>query len=81
VTQRIRPGIGHVAFFRSVTEGCVVYSAVDATTEGNPVFFMDVGAKDIGAPMSSITIPHKASLQAWLDDWLQGKDLWKEVWG
>jgi hypothetical protein len=61
--------------------GCVVYSAFDATTEGNPVFFMDVGAKDIGAPMSSITIPHKASLQAWLDDWLQGKDLWKEVWG
>lgn len=61
--------------------GCIVYSAVDATKEGNPVFFMDVSVKDVGAPMSSITIPHKPSLEAWLDDWLQGKDLWSEVWG
>jgi hypothetical protein len=53
--------------------GCVVYSAVDATADGNPVFFMDVSVKDVGAPMSSITIPHKPSLQAWLDDWLDGR--------
>ena len=61
--------------------GCAVYSAVDATTEGNPVFFMDVGVKGVGAPMSSITIPHKPTLQSWLEDWLEGKDLWSEVWG
>jgi SMI1 / KNR4 family (SUKH-1) len=61
--------------------GCAVYSAVDATTEGNPVVFMDIGVKDAGAPMSSITIPHKSTLQSWLEDWLEGKDLWSEVWG
>jgi len=34
---------------------------------------MDVSAKETGAPKSSIPIPHKPSLEAWLDDWMEGK--------
>ena len=60
--------------------GCGIYSIVDAG-ERNPVFFIDPGSKDIGAPMSSIVLPHKDTLDAWLDDWMNGRDLWAEAWG
>ena len=50
--------------------------------EGN-VFqsvYVDPTVKEIGASMSSIIVSHKPSLTAWFEDWLAGKDLWKEAW-
>lgn len=61
--------------------GCVVYSAVDCLLEGNPVVFADVGNKEPESPMTSILIPHKPTLASWFDAWLDGHDLWGEVWG
>lgn len=60
--------------------GCVVYSAVDCSQPTSPVYFVDVGVKDIGASMETIIKLHKPSFEIWLDDWLNGKDLWHEVW-
>lgn len=60
--------------------GCGIYSVVDME-ERSPVFFIDPGSKDLGAPMSSVVLPHKDTLDAWLDDWMKGRDLWAEVWG
>lgn len=60
--------------------GCGIYSIVDAG-ERNAVSFIDPGSKDIGAPMSSVVLPHKDTLDEWLDDWMNGRDLWVEVWG
>jgi len=42
---------------------------------------MGIGDKEADAPMDSIIHPHKPSLALWLDDWMDGKNLWKEVWG
>jgi hypothetical protein len=61
--------------------GCVVYSVLDCTKVDAPVFFADIGVKDVGAPVSSILIPHRPSFNDWLCGWLDGSDLWKEVWG
>ena len=61
--------------------GCIIYSAVYCLAEGNPVVYVDSSAKQPGAAMASILIPHKPTLAAWFDDWLDGKDLWAEVWG
>lgn len=60
--------------------GCNIYSVINAVTP-HPVFYVDAGVKDIGAPMSSIVLPHKDTLDQWLDDWMSGRDLWAEVWG
>lgn len=60
--------------------GCGIYSIVDARAP-YPVSYVDPGSKDIGAPMSSIVLPHKDTLDQWLDDWMSGRDLWAEVWG
>lgn len=60
--------------------GCVVYSAIDCSREPGPVYFVDVSVKELGGPMESIIKFHKASIEAWLSDWLDGKDLWHEVW-
>ena len=60
--------------------GCVVYSAIDCSQEFSPVYFVDVGVKDTGAPMETIIKLHKPSLELWLGDWLDGRDLWHEVW-
>jgi len=59
--------------------GCVIYSAVDCSQSPNPVYFVDVSAKDIGAPMDTIIKLHKPSFETWLSDWLDGKDLWNEA--
>jgi hypothetical protein len=61
--------------------GCVVYSVMDCLHPPYPVYFMDAGVKQAGAPMDSITHFHKGSFDGWLSDWMDGKDLWKEVWG
>jgi hypothetical protein len=45
-----------------------------------PVYFFDVGVKEPNEPMDSIIKFHKPSIEAWLKDWLDGKDLWHEVW-
>jgi hypothetical protein len=42
---------------------------------------MDVSAKGPDEPMESIIHGHKESFEQWLKDWMDGKDLWKEVWG
>lgn len=60
--------------------GCGVYSVVDCVAP-YPVIFVDPSVKDIGAPMLSIVVPHKPTVDAWLQDWLDGRDLWREVWG
>jgi hypothetical protein len=60
--------------------GCAVYSVVDCVAP-YPVFYVDPSVKDLGEPMASIIVPHKPSLAAWLEDWLAGKDLWREAWG
>jgi len=36
--------------------------------------------RELGDPMESIISLHKLSTEAWLSDWLDGKDLWHEVW-
>lgn len=60
--------------------GCGVYSVVSCVLP-YPVFYVDPGVKEIGAPMQSIVVPHKATFDSWLEGWLAGNDLWKEVWG
>jgi hypothetical protein len=60
--------------------GCIVYSAVDCSREPSPVYLVDIGAKGIGEPMEKILKLHKPSFEDWLRDWLDGKDLWHEVW-
>jgi len=42
---------------------------------------IDVWAKEIGAMIRIIPIPHKPSFEAWLDDWIEEKARWNEVWG
>ena len=61
--------------------GCVVYSVVECSRSPSPVYFADLSVKEPGAPMETIMHLHKPSLEAWLGDWLDGKDLWGEVWG
>ena len=61
--------------------GCLVYSVVDCLNAPHPVYYADVSAKEPGAPMETILHPHKPSFAQWLDDWMDGKDLWNEVWG
>jgi hypothetical protein len=60
--------------------GCVVYSAIDCSGEQSSVYYVDVGVKEPGEPMESIIKLHKPSIEVWLSDWLDGKDLWHEVW-
>ena len=60
---------------------CIVYSVLDCLQPPNPVYFMGIGDKEPDAPMDSIIHPHKPSLTLWLDDWMEGKNLWEEVWG
>lgn len=60
--------------------GCNIHSVVDAVAP-YPVFYVDPDSKDIGAPMSSIVHRHKDTLDQWLDDWMNGHDLWAEGWG
>jgi len=61
--------------------GCIIYSVVDCLTSPHPVYFADISAKEAGTAMETILHHHKPSLAQWLDDWMVGKDLWKEVWG
>jgi hypothetical protein len=56
--------------------GCVVYSVVDCSRSPSPVYFADVGVKEPGEPMETIIRLHKPSLEIWLIDWLDGKNLW-----
>jgi SMI1 / KNR4 family (SUKH-1) len=56
--------------------GCAVYSVVDCTRAENPVYFWDPGLREEGAPMGTAVKPHKPSLEAWLQSWLNGEDLW-----
>ena len=56
--------------------GCVVYSAVDCNDEKNAVYLVDVSAKEPGEPMEKIIELQTGSLELWLNDWLDGKDLW-----
>ncbi len=56
--------------------GCGIYSVVDCQPP-YPVFYVDPGSKDEGSPMQTILHPHKARF----DDWIEGQDLWSEVWG
>jgi hypothetical protein len=44
------------------------------------VYYVDVVVKEPGEPMESIIRLHKPSIEVWLSDWLDGKDLWHEVW-
>jgi hypothetical protein len=60
--------------------GCVVYSAVDCSREVGPVYTADVGMKEPGEPMASIIRLHKASLDSWVSDWLDGADLWHKFY-
>jgi SMI1 / KNR4 family (SUKH-1) len=60
--------------------GCGVYSAVDYSKEPSPVYYTDASVKEAGEPMESIIRFHKPSIEDWLNDWLEGKDLWHEVW-
>ncbi len=61
--------------------GCAVYSAVDCLSASNPVYFADIGVKEPGEAMTTILHKHKESFGQWLDDWMDGKDLWGEVRG
>jgi len=61
--------------------GCIIYSVVDCLTSPHMVSFADISAKAPGTKMETILHHHKPSLAQWLDDWMDGNDLWKEVWG
>jgi len=58
--------------------GCVMYSAVDCRGEQNAVYLVDVSAKEAGEPMDKIIKLQRSSLELWLSDWLDGKDLWPQ---
>jgi hypothetical protein len=60
--------------------GCIIYSVLDCLRPPHPVYFMGMADKQPDAPMDSIIHPHKPSLALWLDDWMDGKNLWAEVW-
>ena len=60
--------------------GCGVYSAVDCGKDPSPIYYIDAAVKETGEPMESIVIFHKPSIEDWLSDWLEGKDLWQQVW-
>lgn len=57
--------------------GCIVYSAIDCSQETSPVYWVSVSDKEPGEPMESVIKFHKPSIDEWLSDWLNGKDLWK----
>lgn len=61
--------------------GCVVYSVVDCSSNSLPVYFMDIGVKEADDSMDSIIHLHKSSFEEWLSHWIEGRDLWGEVWG
>lgn len=60
--------------------GCGIYS-VAILAPPYPIFYIDPGNKDEGAPMASVVTPHKPSIEAFFTDWLAGGDLWGEIWG
>jgi len=60
--------------------GCITSSAVDCSRDSGPVYLVDVQGKEPGEPMDSIIKLHKESLESWLSDWLDGKNLWREFY-
>lgn len=60
--------------------GCVVYSCVHCLENEIPIYFADIGVKDPGEPMESILIKHKSSFEEWIRAWVDGVDLWAEVY-
>jgi hypothetical protein len=55
--------------------GCGMYSAIDCCKEPSPVYSIDPSVKEAGEPMESIIRLHKPSIEVWLNDWLDGKNL------
>lgn len=61
--------------------GCAIYSCFDANKENYPVIWFDPNMREIGEPMEQQFIPHRESLQSWLQGWINGEDLWAETYG
>lgn len=58
--------------------GCGIYSIVDCRATGNSVSWADTSVKTDGEPMSTIIHIHKTTFDAWIEDWIEGKDLWTD---
>ncbi|HEY9585421.1 hypothetical protein A2673_03625 [Candidatus Kaiserbacteria bacterium RIFCSPHIGHO2_01_FULL_50_13] len=57
--------------------GDAVYSVVDCIKEPYAVYFFDPSGKIEGGPMTDCIMGNKEPLSEWLNDWMDGKDLWK----
>jgi hypothetical protein len=61
--------------------GCAIYSCFDATQKNFPVVWFDPNIRESGEPMEQQFIPHRESLESWVQGWLKGDDLWAETYG
>ncbi len=62
--------------------GCAIYACLDCTREEAPIVVFDPNglASYSGQSWGSCFRPHRPSLQNWLEAWLDGVDLWKELY-
>lgn len=61
--------------------GCAIYSCFDSTKANYPVVWFDPNNREMGEPMEQQFIPHRESLESWLQGWIDGEDLWAETYG
>lgn len=61
--------------------GSAIYSCVNAQEANSPVVWFDPNKREMGEPMEQQFIPHRDSLESWVNGWLNGEDLWAQTYG
>jgi hypothetical protein len=59
--------------------GCAIYSCIECTTDGNPMWTFDPNRHD--QAWAQCFIPAKRSLENWLEAWAGGTKLWNAMNG
>jgi hypothetical protein len=59
--------------------GCAIYSCVDLATAEAEIVVWDPNGLDPGTGSSSGLRPHGRTLESWLAAWVEGCDLWEEM--
>lgn len=65
--------------------GDTIYSVLDCGKSPAPVYMIEFGNVNFEGKVSASTItdqyrPHKPTLEEWFTDWVDAKDLWKQIY-
>ncbi|HXG67577.1 MAG TPA: SMI1/KNR4 family protein [Blastocatellia bacterium] len=60
--------------------GCAIYSCIDCTKLAAPVIVFDPNGHEKGEPWDNYFHPHRSSFSSWIEAWLDGVDLWQELY-